>query len=151
MSDQNTGVRIPSFTGRDGALHHKASVAMSMRTASDAINRVRCLEVRYDGYTRIVEVHACGYTKNNNAVIWVWQLRGGRMSNAPAGWKLLRLDAATGMRILNEVSAAPRPGLSSAAIRPWLGSSGRSSQFPKMDAALERDTPSVRRRAFWDD
>jgi hypothetical protein len=83
---------------------------MFMQSASDAIDRVRCLEIRYDGYIRVVEVHACGYTKDNNAVMRAWQVRGGSVSNEPVGWKLLRLDEAAGLALLDERSAAPRPG-----------------------------------------
>jgi hypothetical protein len=44
---------------------------MFMQTASDAVDGACCLEVRYDGYTRVVEVHACGYTKDGNPVMRV--------------------------------------------------------------------------------
>ncbi len=76
-----------------------------------AVASGHCLEVRYDGYVRIVEVHACGWTKEGHAVMRVWQVRGGSVSNEPVGWKLLRLDETVGLVLLNELSAAPRQGL----------------------------------------
>ncbi len=83
---------------------------MRMETAKDALDRGRCLEVRYDGYARVVEVHACGYTQQGNAVMRVWQVRGGSASGERIGWKLLRLDEARALAVLEEQSRAPRPG-----------------------------------------
>lgn len=82
-----------------------------MNIPYDAIKRERCLEVSYDGYVRVVEVHAYGITKDSNAVMRVFQIRGGSNSNEPVGWKLLRLDEVAAMRILEgEISQAPRAG-----------------------------------------
>ena len=83
---------------------------MQTRTACEALANGCLLEIRYDGYTRDVEVHACGYTKDDNAVMRVWQVRGGSVHNEPVGWKLLRLDEASALAILDEKSAAPRRG-----------------------------------------
>lgn len=81
-----------------------------METATQALTQGLCLEVRYDGYVRVVEVHACGYTRQGNAVMRVWQVRGGSASGERTGWKLLRLDEARALAILEEVSEAPRRG-----------------------------------------
>lgn len=83
---------------------------MHTQTACDALTKGCCLEIRYDGYIRVVEVHAVGWTKDDNAVMRVWQLRGGSVRNEPIGWKLLRLDETIGSVILDEKSSAPRPG-----------------------------------------
>lgn len=83
---------------------------MLIQTAAEAIARSCCLEIRYDGFHRVVEVHACGYTKADNGVMRVWQVRGGSVSNEPIGWKLLRLDEAIGIGLVVERSNAPRPG-----------------------------------------
>ncbi len=68
------------------------------------------MEVIYDGYVRAVEVHAVGETKDGNAIMRVWQVRGGSNSGERQGWKLLRLDEARGGQMIDERSQAPRPG-----------------------------------------
>jgi hypothetical protein len=83
---------------------------MNIHTAVEALKAKRRLEIRYDGYTRVVEVHACGYTDKRNAVMRVWQVRGGSVSGERSGWKLLRLDETRGLQILDEPSEAPRAG-----------------------------------------
>jgi len=82
---------------------------MHSTTACEAIAKKRCLEIAYDGYRRVVEVHACGLTSEGHHVMRVWQLRGGSVHNEPIGWKLLRLDETRGLSLLDEKSAAPRP------------------------------------------
>lgn len=79
-------------------------------TACDALKKGVCLELQYHGFSRIVEVHAVGVSTAGNPVMRVWQVRGGSVSDEPTGWKLLRLDEATGAALTNEKSAAPRPG-----------------------------------------
>jgi hypothetical protein len=78
--------------------------------ACDALRTGNVLELRYDGYWRHVEVHAVGFTKDDNGVMRVWQIAGGSVRNEPVGWKLLRLDEATGAIVTKEKSLAPRPG-----------------------------------------
>ena len=81
-----------------------------VQVACEALRSGQVLELRYDGYTRMVEVHAVGFTKEDNAVMRVWQISGGSVSNEPVGWKLLRLDEATGAVVTHQKSLAPRPG-----------------------------------------
>ena len=83
---------------------------MRHTTACEALQAQKCIEIRYDGYSRTVEVHACGLTSDGHAVMRVWQVRGGSVHNERTGWKLLRLDETTGLAILDELSHAPRPG-----------------------------------------
>jgi hypothetical protein len=83
---------------------------MHTETACQALRAGMCLMISYDGYTRVVEVHAVGFTKEGNAVMRVWQIRGGSVSNEPVGWKLLRLDEARAVGVTSEASAAPRRG-----------------------------------------
>lgn len=75
-----------------------------------AIVEGKCLQLTYSDYVRVVEVHAAGYTKDDNPIMRVWQLRGGSVSNEPTGWKLMRLDEAESVQILEEASQAPRDG-----------------------------------------
>lgn len=58
----------------------------------DAINRQIVLEISYDGYRRMVEPHAYGYSRANNDLLRAYQIAGGSVSSENVGWKLLRLD-----------------------------------------------------------
>jgi hypothetical protein len=78
--------------------------------ACEALRKGKCLELRYDGFSRIVEVHAVGTSKEGNNLMRVWQVRGGSVSNERSGWKLLRLDEAFGASVTDEKSEAPRHG-----------------------------------------
>lgn len=83
---------------------------MWIDTACEALRAGRVLELRYDGWSRCVEVHAAGYTKDGNAVMRVWQIRGGSNSNEPVGWKLMRCDEGNSAHVSGEASHAPRGG-----------------------------------------
>lgn len=83
---------------------------MSTHTACAALRSGHVLQLRYDGYTRDVEVHAVGFTKDDNAVMRVWQVAGGSGSDEPVGWKLLALDEAAEAVVTAERSMAPRAG-----------------------------------------
>lgn len=78
--------------------------------ACNALRQGKCLELRYDGFTRIVEVHAVGTSEEGHDLMRVWQVRGGSVSKERTGWKLLRLDEAFGANVTNEKSEAPRNG-----------------------------------------
>lgn len=69
-----------------------------------------CLRLQYDGYFRVVEVHAVGVSTAGNPCMRVFQVRGGSVSNEPVGWKMMVLDKAFTMHLTEEVSQAPRPG-----------------------------------------
>jgi hypothetical protein len=83
---------------------------MWTQTACAALRSGHVLQLRYDGYTRDVEVHAVGFTKDDNAVMRVWQVAGGSVSDEPVGWKLLRLDEAAEAVVTAARSMAPRAG-----------------------------------------
>lgn len=78
--------------------------------ACEALRGGHCLELRYDGYSRIVEVHAVGSTKDGNDIMRVWQLSGGSNSGERSGWKVMRLDEAFSAHVSSEKSDAPRRG-----------------------------------------
>jgi hypothetical protein len=80
------------------------------QTACEALHSGHVLQLRYDGYTRDVEVRAVGITKEHHEVMRVWQVAGGSVSHEPVGWKLLRLDDATGASVTKQKSLAPRQG-----------------------------------------
>ena len=81
---------------------------MLTETACEALRKSRALDLHYDGVSRRVEVHAVGYTKAGHPVMRGWQTSGGSKSER-TGWKLMRLDEATGAAISDEASQAPRP------------------------------------------
>lgn len=83
---------------------------MWWHVACEALQQGCCLELQYDGYSRIVEVHAVGTTRDGNPIMRCWQVRGGSVSGERAGWKLFRLDEARGGLIYKERSQAPRTG-----------------------------------------
>jgi hypothetical protein len=82
---------------------------MRVDLACEALRLNKCLELQYDGWSRTVEVHAVGFTREQNAVMRVWQAQGGSNSGAK-GWKLLRLDEVVSGQICRVSSSAPRPG-----------------------------------------
>lgn len=83
---------------------------MSPDIPCTAMQTGKCLELRYDGYSRIVEVHAVGRTKEGHWLMRVWQVRGGSVHNEPIGWKSMRLDEAGIAHLTTEDSPAPRNG-----------------------------------------
>ena len=77
---------------------------------SSALKTGNRLRLQYDGFDRIVEVHAVGISTAGNACMRVWQVRGGSVSNEPVGWKMMVLDKAFTAHLTNEISSGPRPG-----------------------------------------
>lgn len=76
----------------------------------EALQEGKRLELTYDGYERIVEVHAVGYTANKNLVMRVYQTSGGSNSGNPLGWKLMTIHKAASISMSDEDSEAPRQG-----------------------------------------
>lgn len=56
-----------------------------------AIRERKILELRYHGYSRIVEPHAYGRDKNGDEILRCYQTSGGSESGERIGWKLLKL------------------------------------------------------------
>ncbi len=83
---------------------------MFATNACEALRSGRRLELCYNGFSRVVEVHAVGLTREGNWVMRVWQVRGGSVHGEPVGWKLLRLDEASSGQMLDEAASVPRPG-----------------------------------------
>jgi hypothetical protein len=83
---------------------------MRSDTACDALKRELCLELRYDGYSRIVEVHAVGTAKDGSEIMRVWQVSGGSKSGQSRGWKILRISEALSAKVIDKISEAPRFG-----------------------------------------
>jgi hypothetical protein len=83
---------------------------MQSSIACRALIAGRRLELRYDGYSRVVEVHAVRFSRGKHLITRAWQVRGGSIHNEPIGWKLLRFNEVFWAHILEEKSGAPRPG-----------------------------------------
>ena len=83
---------------------------MHVQVACEALRSGHVLELRYDGYSRLVEVHAVGFTDEDDPVMSVWQVSGSSVSDEPVGWKLLRVEEATDAVVTHQKSLAPRPG-----------------------------------------
>ncbi len=75
-----------------------------------ALREGKRVELRYDGFMLIVEVHAVGVSKDGIDIMRVWQVRGGKIGAEQVGWKLVRLIEAKTAIVLGEKSKAPRPG-----------------------------------------
>lgn len=84
--------------------------AMWAEVACAALRNGKRLELRYDGYSRVVEVHTVGETTAGNLAMSVWQIRGGSSSNECVGWKTMRLDETLFAEGIDEKSEAPRQG-----------------------------------------
>lgn len=63
-------------------------------TICTAIREKRILELRYHGYSRLVEPHIYGEDKHGNEVLRCYQVAGGSESGERAGWKMLRIKDA---------------------------------------------------------
>ncbi|ALK07832.1 hypothetical protein BVIR_14 [Blastochloris viridis] len=83
---------------------------MWAEVACSALRSGKRLELRYDGFSRVVEVHTVGETTAGNLAMSVWQVRGGSNSNERIGWKTMRLDEAFSAAEIDEKSDAPRNG-----------------------------------------
>ena len=83
---------------------------MLIEIACEALRRKKVLELRYDGFSRCVEVHAAGYSKAGHPLMRAWQVSGGSSGGERSGWKLIRLDEAIGAHIADASSEAPRRG-----------------------------------------
>ncbi|WP_136420234.1 MULTISPECIES: hypothetical protein [Oxalobacteraceae] len=59
-----------------------------------AVREKRVLELRYHGYSRIVEPHIYGEDRHGDEVVRCFQIAGGSESGERAGWKLLKIKDA---------------------------------------------------------
>jgi len=78
--------------------------------ACDALRQGKRLELRYDGFFRVVEVHTVGVLTSGNDGMSVYQVRGGSDSNERTGWKTMLLDEAFTPTVIDEKSEAFRTG-----------------------------------------
>ncbi len=74
---------------------------------SEAIREKLMLELRYHGFSRIVEPHAYGRDKNGDEILRCYQVSGGSESGERIGWKLLKVRDAFSL-FVTSASFAPR-------------------------------------------
>ena len=75
---------------------------------SQAIQQTKVLELRYHGYSRIVEPHAYGRDKVGDEILRCYQTSGGSESGERVGWKLLKVREAFSFH-LTDTSFSGRP------------------------------------------
>lgn len=85
---------------------------MPHNVALTAMRTGVCLKLQYDGYSRIVEVHAVGESKKGNICMRVYQVAGGSVSGDSVGWKLMTIEKAYTVHLTTMASEAPRQGYS---------------------------------------
>jgi len=89
------------------AAAHAALTQQWCATACAALESGRCLEIRYETCTRIVEVHRVGISPSGGHILAGWQVSG--LVGERPGWKLLNLDEALELSVTDIASRAPRP------------------------------------------
>lgn len=75
--------------------------------ACHAIEQGKCLEIRYESCSRIVEVHRVGVSPAGDHILSGWQIRG--PGSERVGWKLLSLKEPIDLKLTDIASLAPRP------------------------------------------
>lgn len=83
---------------------------MSVDTALQAMQEHRCLKLGYDGFSRLVEVHAVGVSTAGNDCMRVYQVEGGSVSGERQGWKMMVFDKTFSASVSDVPSQAPREG-----------------------------------------
>lgn len=85
---------------------------MTKEIVLSALESGKVLELRYDGFNRLVEVHAVGLSKKAIPCMRVYQVSGGSVSGETEGWKLMLIDKSFSAHLTDTPSQAPRPGYS---------------------------------------
>lgn len=86
---------------------------MNAARACEAVANSTALVVEYQGFRRIIEVHAVGRGANGQGLMRVFQVAGGSKSGT-LGWKLFHTEEATLVGIAPDPSCAPRSGFNPA-------------------------------------
>lgn len=80
------------------------------QTIADAIRMKLILELRYHGYSRLVEPHAYGIDKNGVEKLRCYQTAGGSKSGDPVDWKMLTVREIFAINVTKDAFHRPRPG-----------------------------------------
>ncbi len=76
---------------------------------ADAIAKWRLIELRYDGFTRLVEPHAYGLGSDGTEKLRCWQTSGGSVSGERQGWKLLNVNEIRATTMSEQSFSSARP------------------------------------------
>ncbi|NKI72516.1 hypothetical protein GN109_24135 [Collimonas pratensis] len=77
-------------------------------TIIQAIKQHEILELRYHGYSRVVEPHAYGQDKDGDQILRCYQTSGGSESGERAGWKVLKVREINSLHVTgHNFSARP--------------------------------------------
>jgi hypothetical protein len=71
-------------------------------TIVEAIRDMNVLELRYHGYSRMVEPHAYGRDKDGDEILRCFQISGGSESGERVGWKLLKVHEVFSLHLTRE-------------------------------------------------
>ena len=80
-----------------------------MHTLRDAIRDRRLIRMDYPPGLRILEPHALGRSSKGDLLLRAFQVDGVSESNQIVGWKLMRLDRARRIEMLDGEFDGPRP------------------------------------------
>lgn len=72
-------------------------------TVIQAIRDRKVLELRYHGYSRIVEPHAYGRDKDDDEILRCYQTSGGSESGERVGWKLLKVREVFSLHLTKDI------------------------------------------------
>lgn len=72
-------------------------------TVIQAIRDRKILELRYHGYSRIVEPHAYGRDKDDDEILRCYQTSGGSESGERVGWKLLKVREVFSLHLTKDI------------------------------------------------
>lgn len=75
-----------------------------------AINDLRLISFRYDGYSRTAEPHTYGVDSKGHYALRAYQISGGSQSGAGLGWRLFHRDEMHGVTVLPAKFSGARRG-----------------------------------------
>jgi hypothetical protein len=75
--------------------------------ACNALELGKCLEIRYDDFVRVIEVHRVGISPKGDHILSGWQISG--PAHERVGWKLVNLAEPIQLTLTDIPSQAPRP------------------------------------------
>lgn len=100
-----SGAPIPFWTCAIGVFY---LIGMRDRICT-AIEARRLLAFDYEGWPRTVEPHAHGESPDGNELLRAFQVLSSAEAAALLGWALFRVEAISGINVLDATFAGPRP------------------------------------------